>query len=50
MGIDPYPAETYDINVTTAEILDQYPDDDSLFQDISIAGRIHITRRSCNNI
>ncbi len=40
MGIDPYPAETYDINVTTTEILDKYPDDDSLFQDISIAGRI----------
>ncbi len=40
MGINPYPAETYDINVTTAEILDKYPDDNTLFQDINIAGRI----------
>ena len=40
MGIDPYPAETYDVNVTTAEIHEKFPSDETLFQDISIAGRI----------
>jgi len=40
MGIDPYPAETYDINASSAEILENFPKDESLFQDISIAGRI----------
>jgi lysyl-tRNA synthetase class 2 len=40
LGIDPYPAEPYDVNVTAREVLDRYPGDSSLFRDVSIAGRI----------
>ncbi|MBW6479404.1 MAG: lysine--tRNA ligase [Bacteroidales bacterium] len=40
LGIDPYPAEKFDVNVTAKEILKRFPDDSSLFQDVSIAGRI----------
>ena len=36
MGIDPYPAETYEVNVTTSEILENFPKDEKSFQDISI--------------
>ena len=44
MGINPYPAETYPINVTAKEIHEKFPGDNALYQDISIAGRI-MTRR-----
>ena len=44
MGINPYPAEAFDVNVTVNEILDKYPSDTTLFQEVSIAGRI-MTRR-----
>ena len=44
MGINPYPAETYDVNVTVNEILRNYPADNTLYQEVSIAGRI-MTRR-----
>ena len=44
LGINPYPAETFEINVTSKAIKEQYPADHTLFQDISIAGRI-MTRR-----
>ncbi len=40
LGINPYPAETYPVNVTVSEILEKFPGDDSLFQDVQIAGRI----------
>ena len=40
LGIDPFPADTFEINSTTTEILEKYPTDNSLFQEISIAGRI----------
>lgn len=40
LGIDPFPAATYPVTVTSAEILQQFPSDNSLFSDISIAGRI----------
>ncbi len=40
MGIDPYPAETFDVNVTVKEILEKYPTDNTLYQEISLAGRI----------
>ncbi|MDD2345602.1 MAG: lysine--tRNA ligase [Bacteroidales bacterium] len=43
-GINPYPAEKFEVNCTTAEILEKFPEDNSLFQDISIAGRI-VNRR-----
>ncbi len=40
LGIDPYPASTYEINAAAADILKNFPDDNSLFQDVQIAGRI----------
>ena len=40
LGIDPYPAETYPVNVTIGEILENYPGDNSLYQDVQLAGRI----------
>lgn len=40
MGIEPYPAEGFDVNVTAREIKDKFPQDNSLFQEVSIAGRI----------
>lgn len=43
-GINPYPAEEYIVNCTTTEILAKFPENNSLFQDISIAGRI-VNRR-----
>jgi lysyl-tRNA synthetase class 2 len=44
LGVDPYPAESYPVNVTAKEILDTFTADSGLYQDISIAGRI-MTRR-----
>jgi len=44
MGINPYPAEAFDVNVTVNEILEKYPTDHTLYQEVSIAGRI-MTRR-----
>ena len=40
MGINAYPAELYEVNVTSKDILEKFPQDNSLFQDVSIAGRI----------
>lgn len=40
MGIDPYPAESFEVNVSTQDILEKFPNDNTLFQDVSIAGRI----------
>jgi lysyl-tRNA synthetase, class II len=42
LGIDPYPADEYEVNVTAQEILDNYPE--KSFDQVSIAGRI-MTRR-----
>ncbi|MEI6575538.1 MAG: lysine--tRNA ligase [Bacteroidota bacterium] len=39
-GIDPFPAATYPVDVTSADILKNFPGDNTLYQDISIAGRI----------
>ncbi len=39
-GINPYPAELFEINAKTTEILEKYPTDNTLFQEVSIAGRI----------
>ena len=44
LGINPYPPEEYPVNVTAKEIHEQYPADATLFQDVSLAGRI-MTRR-----
>ena len=40
LGINPYPQAGYNVNATAAEILEKFPQDDSLYQDVSIAGRI----------
>ncbi len=40
LGINPYPAALYEVNATAADILERYPKDNSLFQDIRFAGRI----------
>jgi lysyl-tRNA synthetase class 2 len=48
LGIDPYPAELFDVNVTTKEIHDKFPADNSLFQTVKIAGRI-MSRRIMGN-
>lgn len=40
LNIDPYPPYSYEVNATTEEIHGNFPHDSSLFQDISIAGRL----------
>lgn len=40
MGIDPYPAEHWDINAGSEDILSGYNAEENNFQDVSIAGRI----------
>ncbi len=46
LGINPYPAELFDVNVTTQQIHTNYPQQE--FKDVSIAGRI-MTRRVMGN-
>ena len=40
LGINPYPAELFEVNVTSKEILENFPADTSLYQNVTIAGRI----------
>ena len=40
LGINPYPPETFVVNVKSTEIKSQFPSDNTLFQQASIAGRI----------
>ena len=40
LGINPYPAALYEVNAQSNQILEQFPKDNTKFQDISIAGRI----------
>ena len=40
LGIEPYPAQMYDVNVTTKEIAEDFDPEKGNFQDITIAGRI----------
>lgn len=40
LGIDPYPAEAFEVNTTTREITDRFGNDPGSFQDVSIGGRI----------
>lgn len=44
LGIEPYPAEAYEVNVTAKDILDNYERDKTSYKNISFAGRI-MTRR-----
>jgi lysyl-tRNA synthetase class 2 len=39
-GIDPYPAALVEVNATAADIKKNFPTDNSLYQDVSLAGRI----------
>lgn len=40
LGINPYPAALYEVNAKSSEILEKFPNDNTLYQNISIAGRI----------
>ncbi len=40
LDIDPYPAEKFEVNTTARDILKRFQDDNSLFQDVQIAGRL----------
>ncbi|MFM9075643.1 MAG: lysine--tRNA ligase [Bacteroidota bacterium] len=48
MGIDPWPAEGYEVNVSAAEIHEHYPKQKIEFKDVSIAGRL-MSRRIMGN-
>ncbi|MDA9555132.1 lysine--tRNA ligase [Pelobium sp.] len=48
LGINPYPAEAYEINANAADILANYEKDKTAYKTISIAGRI-MTRRIMGN-
>jgi lysyl-tRNA synthetase, class II len=40
LGIDPYPAEGFEVNANIRDILEKFPADQALYQDVSLAGRI----------
>ncbi len=40
LGINPYPPDTFEVSAHAAEIKRKFAEDPSLFQDVSIAGRI----------
>lgn len=44
LGINPYPAEAFDVNASTAEIKDNFSPERNNFQNVRIAGRL-MTRR-----
>jgi len=44
LGINPYPAELFEVNCNTAQILKEYNDTEKNFQHVSIAGRLMGTR------
>jgi lysyl-tRNA synthetase, class II len=48
LGIDPYPAELYDVNASAQEILENYERHKSDYRQISLAGRI-MSRRVMGN-
>lgn len=48
LGIDPYPAEKFDVNVTAKDIEENYDKDKLSYKNISIAGRI-MSRRIMGN-
>ena len=39
-GIDPYPPDTFEVNVKSADIKANFPADNTLYQSVTIAGRI----------
>ena len=48
LGINPYPADLFEVNTTAKAILDQFPGQPNNFKDVSFAGRI-MTRRIMGN-
>ncbi len=40
MGVNPYPAEGFDVNATTTQIAKEFSSEKNNFQEVSIAGRI----------
>ncbi len=40
LGINPFPAESYDVNITAKQIIEDFEKDPQAFQNVSIAGRI----------
>ena len=44
LGIDPYPAEKYEVNINSAQIREQYDPEKNNLQEITIAGRIMMRR------
>jgi lysyl-tRNA synthetase class 2 len=40
LGIEPYPAEAFEVNVTSKELLEKFTPESTNYQNISIAGRI----------
>ena len=48
LGINPYPAELFEINVSAANIHEHYPNQKIEYKDVSIAGRI-MSRRIMGN-
>ncbi|MBU0764886.1 MAG: lysine--tRNA ligase [Bacteroidetes bacterium] len=47
-GIDPYPADEFEINASSTEILENFDEEKGNFSDVSIAGRI-MSRRIMGN-
>ena len=48
LGIDPYPAAGYDVNVYSDEVLENFDEKKNNFQEVSLAGRI-MSRRIMGN-
>ncbi len=48
LGINPYPADLFEVNVTAADILENYERDKTSYKNISIAGRV-MSRRIMGN-
>ncbi len=48
LGIEPYPAETFEVNASAREILDNYENNKIEYKNVSLAGRI-MTRRIMGN-
>ncbi len=48
LGINPYPADLFDVTTTAKEILEKYPSQREAFKNVSFAGRI-MTRRIMGN-
>ncbi len=40
LGINPYPQAEYKVNAFADDILKQFPEDNTMFQQVSLAGRI----------